>query len=343
MPTTADELATDVPDARREGSLPGTKLTFRTRKRWVPDAAADRLFWFAAAAAAIFVLVLLSGVALSMLWGGRLAFMTFGWHFLVSPDWNAVTQKFGALIPICGTLVSSLLALIIAVPVSFGIAMFLTEIAPRWMKGAVSMAVELLAAIPSIIYGMWGLFVLAPVLANYVEPWLINTFGNAPLIGPLFSGAPIGIGMLPAGIVLGIMVIPFITAVMRDVFSATPQMLKESAFALGATRLEVMRKVVLPYTRSAVVGAIFLGLGRALGETMAVTFVLGNAHDLSVSLLDPSNSIAATLANEFTEADSPIYLSSLIALGFLLFVVTSVVLAFAKLLLLRLKRLEGAK
>ena len=342
MPTTANELATDVPDARREGSLPGMKLTFRTRKRWVPDAAADHLFWFAAAAAAIFVLVLLSGVALSMLWGGRLAFMTFGWHFLVSRDWNAVTQKFGALIPIYGTLVSSLLALIIAVPVSFGIAMFLTEIAPRGIKGAVSTAVELLAAIPSIIYGMWGLFVLAPFLANYVEPWLINTFGNAPLIGSLFSGAPIGIGMLPAGIILGIMIIPFITAVTRDVFSATPQMLKESAFALGATRWEVMRKVVLPYTRSAFIGAIFLGLGRALGETMAVTFVLGNAHDLSVSLLNPSNSIAATLANEFTEADSPIYLSSLIALGFVLFVVTSVVLAFAKLLLLRLKRSEGA-
>jgi phosphate transport system permease protein len=341
MPTTANELAKDVPDARRKCSSLGTELTFRTRKRWVPDETADRLFWFAAAAAAIFVLVLLSGVALSMLWGGRLAFMTFGWHFLVSPDWNAVAQKFGALVPIYGTLVSSLLALIIAVPVSFGIAMFLTEIAPRWMKGAVSTAVELLAAIPSIIYGMWGLFVLAPVLANHVEPWLINTFGNAPLIGPLFSGAPIGIGMLPAGIILGIMVIPFITAVTRDVFSATPQMLKESAFALGATRWEVMRKVVLPYTRSAFIGAIFLGLGRALGETMAVTFVLGNAHDLSVSLLDPSNSIAATLANEFTEADSPIYLSSLIALGFVLFVVTSVVLAFAKLLLLRLKRFEG--
>ncbi|WP_233847981.1 phosphate ABC transporter permease subunit PstC [Paraburkholderia sp. HD33-4] len=342
MPTTADELATDVPDARK-GSLPAAELTFRSRRRWLPDATADRLFWLAAAAAAISVLVLLSGAALSMLWGGRLAFMTFGWHFLVSPDWNAVTHRFGALIPIYGTLVSSLLALVIAVPVSFGIAMFLTEIAPRWMKAPVSTAVELLAAIPSIIYGMWGLFVLAPVLADYVEPWLINTFGNAPLIGRLFSGAPIGLGMLPAGLILGIMVIPFITAVTRDVFSATPQILKESAFALGATRLEVMRKVVLPYTRSAVIGAIFLGLGRALGETMAVTFVLGNSHDFSVSLLDPSNSIAATLANEFTEADSPIYLSSLIALGFVLFAVTSVVLALAKLLLLRLKRLEGAK
>jgi phosphate transport system permease protein len=211
------------------------------------------------------------------------------------------------------------------------------------MKGPVSTAIELLAAIPSIIYGMWGLFVFAPVLADHVEPWLINTFGNVWLIGRLFSGAPIGLGLLPAGLILGIMIIPFITAVMRDVFSATPQMLKESAFALGATRWEVIRKVVLPYTRSAVIGAIFLGLGRALGETMAVTFVLGNAHDLSVSLMDPSNSIAATLANEFTEADSPIYLSSLIALGFVLFVVTFIVLALAKILLLRLNSMEGAK
>ncbi|SDH58382.1 phosphate ABC transporter membrane protein 1, PhoT family [Paraburkholderia phenazinium] len=343
MPTTAEELAKGLPGERRKGTILGTELTFRARKRWLADSAADRMFWFAAFSAAIFVLVLLSGVAFSMLWGGRLAFQTFGWHFLVSTDWDAVAHKFGALIPIYGTLVSSFLALLIAVPISFGIAMFLTEIAPRWMKGPVSTAIELLAAIPSIIYGMWGLFVFAPVLADHVEPWLINTLGNAWLIGPLFSGAPIGLGMLPAGLILGIMIIPFITAVMRDVFSATPQMLKESAFALGATRWEVIRKVVLPYTRSAVIGAIFLGLGRALGETMAVTFVLGNAHDLSVSLLDPSNSIAATLANEFTEADSPIYLSSLIALGFVLFVVTFVVLGLAKLLLLRLNRMEGAK
>ena len=314
----------------------------RVRTRLVSDELADRLFKYAAAAAAVFVFVLLLGAALSMLWGGRLAFHTFGWGFLTSTDWDAVAHKFGALVPIYGTLVSSFLALVIAVPISFGIAMFLTEIAPGWMRGPVSTAIELLAAIPSIIYGMWGLFVFAPVLADHVEPWLIDNLGSAWLIGPLFSGAPIGLGMLP-GLILGIMIIPFITAVMRDVFAATPQMLKESAFALGATRWEVMRSVVLPYTRSAVIGAIFLGLGRALGETMAVTFVLGNAHELSMSLLDPSNSIAATLANEFTEADSPIYLSSLIALGFVLFVVTFIVLAFAKLLLLRLNRMEGAK
>ncbi|SAK95028.1 phosphate transporter permease subunit PstC [Caballeronia arationis] len=343
MRPTAEELAENAPSERRKGMMLGTELTFRARKRRLPDELADRLFWLAAASAAVAVLVILSGAALSMLWGGRLAFETFGWKFFTSADWDAVAHKFGALIPIYGTLVSSFLALLVAVPISFGIAMFLTEIAPGWMKVPVGTAIELLAAIPSIIYGMWGLFVFAPVLADYVEPWLIDKLGNAWLIGPLFSGAPIGLGMLPAGLILGIMIIPFITAVMRDVFDATPQMLKESAFALGATRWEVIRKVVLPYTRSAVVGAIFLGLERALGETMAVTFVLGNAHELSVSLLAPGNSIAATLANEFTEADSPMYLSSLIALGFVLFIVTFIVLALAKLLLLRLNRMEGAK
>ena len=342
MRTTAQKMQDDLSAVRRADAS-GAHLIRRVRTRLVSDELADRLFKYAAAAAAVFVFVLLLGAALSMLWGGRLAFHTFGWGFLTSTDWDAVAHKFGALLPIYGTLVSSFLALVIAVPISFGIAMFLTEIAPGWMRGPVSTAIELLAAIPSIIYGMWGLFVFAPVLADHVEPWLIDNLGSAWLIGPLFSGAPIGLGMLPAGLILGIMIIPFITAVMRDVFAATPQMLKESAFALGATRWEVMRSVVLPYTRSAVIGAIFLGLGRALGETMAVTFVLGNAHELSMSLLDPSNSIAATLANEFTEADSPIYLSSLIALGFVLFVVTFIVLAFAKLLLLRLNRMEGAK
>lgn len=342
MRTTTQEMQDDLSAARRTDAS-GTHLSRRVRSRLLPDELADRLFKYAVAGAALFVFVLLLGAALSMLWGGRLAFQTFGWGFLTSTDWDAVAHKFGALVPIYGTLVSSFLALVIAVPISFGIAMFLTEIAPGWMRGPVSTAIELLAAIPSIIYGMWGLFVFAPVLADHIEPWLIDHLGSAWLIGPLFTGAPIGLGMLPAGLILGIMIIPFITAVMRDVFAATPQMLKESAFALGATRWEVMRSVVLPYTRSAVIGAIFLGLGRALGETMAVTFVLGNAHELSISLLEPSNSIAATLANEFTEADSPIYLSSLIALGFVLFVVTFIVLAFAKLLLLRLNRMEGAK
>jgi phosphate transport system permease protein len=229
------------------------------------------------------------------------------------------------------------------VPISFGIAIFLTELAPRWLRGPVSTAIELLAAVPSIIYGMWGLFVFVPFLSSNVEPWVNDHIGSLPIIGPLFSGPPLGIGMLTAGIILAIMIIPFISAVMRDVFSAVPPELKEAAYALGSTTWEVVGKVSVPYTRTAVVGAIFLGLGRALGETMAVTFVLGNAHDFSKSLLMPGNSIAAAIANEFTEADSPIYLSSLIALGFLLFVVTFIVIALAKLMLMRVGRLEGAK
>jgi phosphate transport system permease protein len=244
-------------------------------------------------------------------------------------------------VPIYGTLVTALIAMLIAVPVSFGIALFLTEVAPAWMRGPVAAGIELLAGIPSIIYGMWGLFVFVPFMAAKIIPWLNAHVGHWPLIGPLFSGPPLGIGMLTAGIVLAIMVIPFITAVMRDVFLTVPTRLKESAYALGSTTWEVAWDIVLPYTRTAVIGGVFLGLGRALGETMAVTFVLGNSHQLSTSLLMPGNSIAATLANEFTEADSDIYRSSLIALGFLLFVVTFVVLAIAKYMLMRLARREG--
>ena len=302
---------------------------------------ADRLFHAITAAAACFVLLLLGATALSMAWGGRLAFKTFGWHFITSSDWDVPAAKFGALVPIYGTLVTSAIALIIAVPVSIGIALFLTDIAPRWTRAPIAVAIELLAAIPSIIYGMWGLFIFAPFMANHVEPWLSAHLGNSPLVGPLFSGPPIGIGMLTAGIVLGIMVIPFVAAVAREVFSAVPPSLKESAVALGSTRWEILSRVTLPYTRSAIVGAVFLGLGRALGETMAVTFVLGNAHELSASLLMPSNSIAAAIANEFTEADTELYRSSLIALGFLLFVVTFIVLTIAKLLLMRINRQLG--
>lgn len=306
-----------------------------------PGAAADKAFTLLTTGAAWLVLILLGATAVSMAWGGRLAFQTFGFGFITSTDWDAVAGKFGALVPIYGTLVTSAIALIIAVPVSIGIALFLTEIAPRWSRAPIGIAVELLAAIPSIIYGMWGLFVFAPFMGANVEPWLTETFGDWPVIGALFNGPPIGIGMLTAGIVLGIMIIPFIAAVARDVFAAVPAPLKESAVALGSTRWEVLTKVTMPYTRSAVIGAIFLGLGRALGETMAVTFVLGNAHDLSASLLMPSNSIAAAIANEFTEADTDLYRSSLIALAFLLFVVTFIVLSAAKLLLLRLKRTHG--
>ena len=302
---------------------------------------ADRLFQLITAGAAVFVLLILGGTAASMAWGGRLAFQTFGWRFITDPTWDAVGGHFGALVPIYGTLVTSAIALVIAVPVSIGIALFLTDIAPRWTRGPIAIAIELLAAIPSIIYGMWGLFVFAPFMAAHVEPWLSDHLGGKAIIGPLFSGPPIGIGMLTAGIVLGIMVIPFIAAVAREVFSAVPPPLRESAVALGATRWEILSHVTLPYTRSAVIGAIFLGLGRALGETMAVTFVLGNAHDLSASLLMPSNSIAAAIANEFTEADTDLYRSSLIALGFLLFVVTFIVLSIAKLLLLRINKQMG--
>ena len=305
------------------------------------SAAADRAFYLVTAGAAWLVLILLGATAASMAWGGRLAFETFGLGFITSTDWDAVNGDFGALVPIYGTIVTSIIALIIAVPVSLGIALFLTDIAPRWIRGPIGMAVELLAAIPSIIYGMWGLFVFAPFMALHVDPWLNDTLGQLPGIGPIFTGPPIGIGMLTAGIVLGIMVIPFIAAVARDVFNAVPPPLKESAVALGSTRWEVLSRVTLPYARSAIIGAIFLGLGRALGETMAVTFVLGNAHDLSLSLLMPSNSIAAAIANEFTEADAELYRSSLIALAFLLFAVTFIVLSAAKLLLMRINRAHG--
>ena len=305
------------------------------------SAVADRLFNLITAGAAWLVLLLLGATAASMAWGGRLAFETFGLGFITSTDWDAVGGKFGALVPIYGTIVTSIIALIIAVPVSLGIALFLTDVAPRWIRGPIGIAVELLAAIPSIIYGMWGLFVFAPFMALHVDPWLNATLGPLPIIGAMFEGPPIGIGMLTAGIVLGIMIIPFIAAVARDVFNAVPPPLKESAVALGSTRWEVLSRVTLPYARSAIVGAIFLGLGRALGETMAVTFVLGNAHDLSISLLMPSNSIAAAIANEFTEADAELYRSSLIALAFLLFVVTFIVLSAAKLLLLRINRAHG--
>jgi phosphate transport system permease protein len=312
-------------------------------RRDVRDARADGLFRWIVAAAGMLVLAALVGTALSMLWGGREAFDTFGFGFLFSTEWDAVDHKFGALVPIYGTIVTALIAMLLAVPVSFGIALFLTEVAPSWLRGPVAAAIELLAGIPSIIYGMWGLFVFVPIMGEYVTPWLNNHLGHWPLIGALFTGPPLGIGMLTAGIVLAIMVIPFISSVMREVFLTVPTRLKESAYALGSTTWEVVWDIVLPYTRSAVTGGVFLGLGRALGETMAVTFVLGNAHRLSASLLEPGNSIAATIANEFTEADSDIYRSSLVALGFLLFIVTFIVLAAAKLMLRRLSRQEGAK
>jgi phosphate transport system permease protein len=302
---------------------------------------ADLLFKNVTRFFAFLVLVLLAGITVSLFIGSLPAIRKFGLGFIFNAEWNPVTKEFGGLVPIFGTIVTSAIALLIAVPVSFGIALFLTEMCPLWLKRPLGTAIELLAGIPSIIYGMWGLFVFAPLFRDHAEPWINSHLGVLPLIGYLFHGPPIGIGMLTAGLILSIMVIPFIASVMRDVFEVVPPLLKESAYGLGATTWEVVLNITLPYTKIGVVGGIMLGLGRALGETMAVTFVIGNAHELSASLLMPGNSIASTLANEFTEAIGELYTSSLIELGLILFVITFIVLALAKLLLFRLSRLEG--
>ena len=310
------------------------------RPRSRRDELQDKGFSYLLAFAAFLVLIALAGAALSMLWGGREVLAQEGWRFFFSTEWNPVENRYGALIPIFGTLVTAAIAMLIAVPVSFGIALYLTEIAPAWLRGPVGSAIELLAGIPSIIYGMWGLFVLVPVMTEHVTPWLNDHLGTLPLIGPVFQGPPIGIGMLTAGFVLAIMVIPFVSSVMRDVFVTVPTRLKESAYALGATKWEVVWDVVLPYTKSAVIGGIFLGLGRALGETMAVAYVVGNTVRFSVSLLEPGTTIAALIANDFAEATDT-YRSALLLLGFVLFIVTFVVLAIARLMLMQLQRREG--
>ncbi|AXA84335.1 phosphate ABC transporter permease subunit PstC [Lysobacter oculi] len=304
------------------------------------DTRNDRLFRWILAATAIFVLFTLAAAALSMLWGGRSVLQSEGLSFFTSSDWNPVEDKYGALVPIYGTIVTALIAMLIAVPVSFGIAFFLTEVAPRWLRGPVGTAIELLAGIPSIIYGMWGFFVLMPVMRETIIPWLDENIGPLPVIGRLFQGPPIGAGMLTSGIVLSIMVIPFISSVMREVFLTVPSRLKESAYALGSTKWEVSWDIVLPYTRSAVIGGIFLGLGRALGETMAVAFVIGNSVQFTASLLEPSTTIAALIANDFGEATET-YRSALLLLGFVLFIVTFIVLALARLMLMKLARKEG--
>lgn len=265
----------------------------------------------------------------------------FGFGFFTSSNWDTVQGQYGALAPIYGTLVTSAIALLIAVPVSFGIAVFLTELCPAFLRRPLGIAVELLAGIPSIIYGMWGLFVFAPVFADYIQPFFIKYFGDLPLIGMLFQGAPMGIGMFAAGLILAIMIIPFIASVMRDVFEVTPPMLKESAYGLGSTTWEVVRHVVLPYTKAGVVGGIILGLGRALGETMAVTFIIGNTFNISASLYNSGVSITSALANEFAEAVDPLHLSSLLYLGLILFLITFVVLCISKVMLLRMQRNEG--
>ncbi|HQU14838.1 MAG TPA: phosphate ABC transporter permease subunit PstC [Gammaproteobacteria bacterium] len=304
---------------------------------------ADRVFAGTTRVFAILVMLSVFAILVSLLIGAGPALRKFGFGFLVSTQWNPVTERFGALVPIFGTLVTSFLAMLVAIPVSFGIALFITELAPSWLKRPVGTAIELLAAIPSIIYGMWGLFVFAPLFADHVQPWVTDHIGDWPLVGVLFQGPPMGIGMFTAGLILGIMVIPFIASVMRDVFEVVPPMLKESAYGVGATTWEVVRHVVLPYTKVGVIGGIMLGLGRALGETMAVTFVIGNAHRISPSLFMPGSTISSILANEFTEADGKMYSSSLVAVGLILFVITFVVLALAKLLLFRLTAREGRR
>lgn len=284
---------------------------------------------------ALLVLAILSGIVITLTFDAWPALKEFGLPFVWTSSWNPVTDQYGALVPLVGTIETAVIAMLIGVPFSFGMAFFLTEMCPHWLRQPIAIAIELLAAVPSIIYGIWGLFVVVPIFQHYVEPAMIGTLGQIPIIGALFQGPPIGIGVFLAGLILALMILPFITSVMREVFAAVPAVLRESAYGLGATRWEVVWRVVLPYSRVGVVGAVMLGLGRALGETMAVTFVIGNAHRLSLSLFAPGTTISATLANEFTEADGDLYTASLIALGLVLFVLTFTVLAIGKRLLLR--------
>jgi phosphate transport system permease protein len=291
--------------------------------------------------AAIAVLIILGAVIVSLIQGSLPALNAFGLNFLIEERWNPVTERFGALAPIYGTLVTAFISMLIAVPVGLMIAVFLTELCPMWLRRPIGIAIELLAGIPSIIYGIWGLFMFAPFLQQTLQPFLIAAFGDIPVLSSLFAGPPYGIGVLTAALVLAIMVLPFITSISRDVFESVPPVLKEAAYGIGCTTWEVVRHVVLPYTRVGVVGGIMLGLGRALGETMAVTFVIGNAHRVSASLLAPGTTISATIANEFTEAVGDLYTSSLIALGLILFVITFIVLAAARFMLLQIERRVG--
>ncbi len=294
----------------------------------------DRIFAGIALAAGLLVLALLGTIIVLLFIGGLPAFRAFGPAFLVSTAWNPVTEKFGAFVSVYGTLVSSVLALLMAVPLAFGIAFFLTEIAPDWLRRPIGIAVELLAAVPSIIYGMWGFFVLAPAISSTIKPWLAETLGQVPGLAPLFRLAPGDSSIFTAAVVLAIMIIPFIAATMRDVFLTVPVIFKESAYGLGCTSWEVMRGIVIPYTRASVIGGIMLGLGRALGETMAVTFVIGNTNRISPSIFAPGNTVASLVALEFPEADQgSLHLSALLALGFILFVISFIVLAISRLLL----------
>ncbi len=317
----------------------------QAENRRAPRPLGDHLLHWASWSAAVAVLLVLGAILVMLFVGARPAFEKFGFfHFLSTAEWNPVTEIFGGLSPLVGTLVSSAIALLIGLPMSFGIALFITEMAPPWLKRPVGTTIELLAAIPSIIYGMWGLFVFAPFFADHIQPLMTETLGRLPLVGALFQGPPLGIGIFTAGLILAIMIVPFIASVMRDVFDTVPAELRESAYGVGSTTWEVVWNVVLPYTKVGVLGGIMLGLGRALGETMAVTFVIGNAHELHAALFMPGNSIASTIANEFTEADGEVYTASLIALALILFLITFVVLAVAKIMLIRMTtHQEGRK
>jgi len=301
----------------------------------------DAIFKNLTRSAAIIVLLLLGGVIFSLVHGSLPAIRAFGLGFLTTQSWNPVTEKFGAVAPIYGTVATSLIAMLIAVPVGLGVAVFLTELCPHALRRPIGVAIELLAGIPSIIYGIWGLFILAPFLQQHVQPAVIAAFGGVPVLSTLFAGPPYGIGILTAGFILAIMVLPFVASISRDVFETVPPVLKEAAAGVGCTTWEIVRYVVIPYTRVGVIGGVMLGLGRALGETMAVTFVIGNAHKVSGSLLAPGTTISATIANEFTEAVGDLYTSALIELGLILFVITFIVLACARFMLMRLERKGG--
>jgi phosphate transport system permease protein len=338
MPTAGNQPVVDVAlSGRTEISAEATWRLKALARFQLGDAAFRHL----TRAAAFGVLLLLSGVIISLVYGSIPAIRAFGFGFLFSERWNPVTNVFGALPAIYGTIITSFIAMVIAIPIGLMIAFFLTELCPQWLRRPIGIAIELLAGIPSIIYGIWGLFVFAPFLQQTLQPFLIDTLGNVPLIAPLFSGPPYGIGILTSGLILAIMVLPFVTSITRDVFEAVPGVLKEAAYGLGCTTWEVARNVVLPYARVGVIGGIMLALGRALGETMAVTFVIGNAHRISASILAPGTTISASIANEFTEAVGDLYTSALIELGLILFVITFIVLAAARYMLMRINRRIG--
>ena len=309
-----------------------------------PSKYGDMIFSLLVKVAALIVLLMLGGIIVSLMISSWPSIHQFGFSFLWTKTWDAPNEQFGALVPIYGTLVTSAIALLIAVPVSFGIALFLTELSPAWLRRPLGTAIELLAAIPSIVYGMWGLFVFAPLFAEYFQTPVSDLLSSVPILGSLFSGPAFGIGILAAGIILAVMIIPYIASVMRDVFEQTPVMMKESAYGIGCTTWEVIWRIVLPFTKNGVIGGVMLGLGRALGETMAVTFIIGNTYQLdSASLYMPGNSITSALANEFAEAGSGLHISALMELGLILFVITFIVLAISRLMVMRLAKKEGAR